>query len=286
MSGKWRWRWLLPVISLAALGGSAWADDAAVEAEYQAVLKSHAAALVTIRYVPKSPGSSGELEGENEITGVMVEPTGLVLCSNTLLGGVRARFREGPAVPTNIRVLVGEDTEGLPATFIARDTELDLAWLQIKEPGDRKFADLDLAVAAMAGVKPKVGQRVLALGVMGRYFGREVLVSEGQVAGRTHKPRELYVVRGNLDTDPGLPVFATDGQLVGFACLQQPEAEEFAGSPANMLARGRGLILPAETVAKATARAKEVQSTGDTEPDSTDHEKAKPPGDEPEGDGG
>jgi S1-C subfamily serine protease len=256
---------LLAIIALAALGGGVRADDAAVEAEYQGVLKAHAPALVTVRYVPKSPGNAGEMEGENEITGVMVEPAGLVLCSNTLLGGMRSRFHEGPSVPTNIRVLIGEDTEGLPATFIARDTELDLAWLQIKEPGERKFAYLDLAAAAQAGVKPRLGQRVLALGMMGRYFGREVLVSEGQIAGRTRKPRELYVVRGGLDTDPGLPVFAADSQLVGFACLQQPEAEEFAGSPANMLARGRGLILPVETVAKATVRAKELRNTEEPE---------------------
>ena len=258
------------MVGLAISSSLAWADDTAVETEYQSLLKAHAAALATVKYVPKTPGSSGDLEGENEITGVMIEPRGLVLCSNTLLGGVRSRFREGHAVPTNIRVLIGEDTEGLPATFIARDTELDLAWLQIKEPGEREFAYLDLAAVAEDGVKPRLGQRVLALGVMGRYFGREVLVSEGQVAGRTHKPRELYIVRGNLDTDPGLPVFATDGQLIGFACLQQPDAEEFAGSPANMLARGRGLILPVETVAKATARAKEVQTPGDAGPDRTD----------------
>ena len=30
----------------------------------------------------------------------------------------------------------------------SRDTELDLAWLQIKQPGDRKFACIDVAAAA------------------------------------------------------------------------------------------------------------------------------------------
>ncbi len=251
--------WVLGLIWLGT-AGVAYADEAAVESEFQQVLKTYAPALVTINYIPKTPGSGGDLEGENEITGVMIEPTGLVLCSNTLLGGMRLRFREGRTVPTNIRVLVGDDTEGLPAVFLARDTELDLAWVRIKEPGDRRFAYLDLDAAVKAAHKPTLGQRLLALGLMGRYFGREVLVTEGQVAGRTRKPRDLIVMRGSLDTDPGLPIFTADGKVVGFACLQQPDPEEVAGGPANLMSRGRGLIVPIEAVAKATVRAKEVQA--------------------------
>jgi hypothetical protein len=262
MSCKQLWRWALVAIWLGA-AGVAYADEAAVESEFQRVLKTYASALVTINYVPKTPGSTGDFEGENEITGVMIEPTGLVLCSNTLLGGSRFRFRGGHTVPTNIRVLIGDDTEGLPAVFLARDTELDLAWLRIKEPaavGDRKFAYLDLDAAVKAEHKAVLGARLLALGVMGRYFGQEVLVTEGLVAGRTHKPRDLIVMRGAVDTDPGLPVFTASGHVIGFACLQQPDPDELAGGPANLMSRGRGLIVPIEAVAKATVRAKEVQS--------------------------
>lgn len=269
------WGCLFVLVGLGAVRAAALADDATVEAEYQQVLKAYAPALVTIKYVPKTPGSGGDFEGENEITGVMIEPAGLVLCSNTLLGGPRARFREARTVPSDIRVLAGDDTEGLPATFIARDTELDLAWLQIKQASERKFAYVDLDAATKAGAQLHLGQRLLALGMMGRYFGQEVLVSEGQVAGRTHKPRELLVVRGGLDTDPGLPVFTADGQIVGFACLQQPEAEELAGSPPNLLARGRGLILPVETVAKATRQAQELQAGELREPDGAAGEPAR-----------
>jgi S1-C subfamily serine protease len=260
MSNQQLSAWILGALWLGSAAGRAQADDAIVAAEYRQVLKTYAPTLVTINYVPKTPGSGSDLEGENEITGVMIEPTGLVLCSNTLLGGSRFRFREGRTVPTNIRVLVGDDTEGLPAVFLARDTELDLAWLRIKEPGARKFAYLDLDAAVKAAHQTTLGQRLLALGVMGRYFGREVLVTEGHVAGRTRKPRDLIVMRGALDTDPGLPIFTPDGKVIGFACLQQPEPEELAGGPLSLMSRGRGLIVPIESVAKATVRAKEVQS--------------------------
>jgi S1-C subfamily serine protease len=271
---------LAAALLLALAAAAAQADDDAVEAEYQQLRKTHAPALVTVRFVQKTQGSYGDFEGENEINGVMIEPTGLVLCSNTMLGGMHSRFGEGRAVPTDIKVLIGDDTEGRPAKFIARDTELDLAWLQIKDPGDRRFACLDLPAAVEAGVKLKLGQRLLALGVMGRYFGQEVLVSEGYIAGRTHKPRDLYVVRGALDTDPGLPVFTARGELAGFACIQQPDADEISGNPANMLARGRGLILPVETVAKATASAKQVRAAEDQEAEQGTPEDAPEPGTE------
>lgn len=237
------------------------ADTAGLaEAEYEHLLETYAPVLVTIKFVQKTQGRFGDFEGENEINGVMIEPTGLVMCSNTMLGGSASRRGGGRSVPTDIKILVGEDTQGLDAKFMARDTELDLAWLQIKDPGERKFPSLDLPTAANRAIQPRLGARVLALGVMGRYFGQEVLVSEGVVAGRTHKPRELYVIRGGVDTDPGLPVFTPDGDLMGFATIQQPDPDEIAGNAANLTARGRGLILPVHTVERATNRAKEVQA--------------------------
>lgn len=234
-------------------------DADLIEAQYRHVRDTYAPMLVTIKFVQKTQGRFGEFEGENEINGVMIEPTGLVLCSNMLLGGSASRRAGGRSVPSEIKVLIGDDLQGLDARFVARDTELDLAWLQIKEPGERKFAALDLEAALKAPVTPRLGQRVLTLGVMGRYFGQEVLVSEGLVAGRTRKPRELYVLRGAVDTDPGLPVFTPAGQLLGFACVQQPDADEVSGNVANLTARGRGLILPVRTVVKATEQAKAVR---------------------------
>jgi S1-C subfamily serine protease len=248
---------LFCVLILVSLAPAAAPGD--VAAEYEHVLKTHRDALVTIKFVQKTQGQFGDSEGENEINGVMVEPGGLVLCSNALLGGSLGR-RSGRSVPTDIKVLIGEDTEGVEARFIARDSELDLAWLQIKEPGDRKFACVDVAAAAKDAPKLRLADRLLTLGVMGRYYGQEILVSEGVIAGKARKPRELYVVRGSLDTDPGLPVFTPDGKVAGFACLQAPDPEEITGNVANLVARGRGLILPVETVARATKRAKEVKA--------------------------
>jgi hypothetical protein len=146
---------------------------------------------------------------------------------------------------------------------------------------------MDLAAAAEKPAHLTLGQRVLTLGVMGRFFGQEVLVSEGLVAGRTQKPRRLFVIRGGLDTDPGLPVFTTGGSVIGVACIQQPEADEISGNPANLIARGRGLVLPVETVAKATQRAREVEARGESPVPATQPTRPEPGEDnaDDEGDG-
>jgi S1-C subfamily serine protease len=242
-----------------SMAGPLLADDASASNEFETLRKAQAPNLVTVKFVQKTQSRFGDFDGENEITGVMVDPAGLVLCSNTMLSG---RGRGGArAVPTEIKVLIGSDTLGQDATFVARDTELDLAWLKIKKPAAEPYAFLDMS-RVPAETHVQTGQRVLSLGVMGRFFGQEVLVTEGTIAGRTRKPRELYVVRGALDTDPGLPVFDAAGQLLGVATIQAPDAEEMAGSSANLIARGRGLILPASVVSKATARAKELAAQG------------------------
>ncbi len=228
--------------------------------EYRHLRELHGGAIVTIKYVQKTEANLGEFEGQNEIPGVMVSPEGVVLCSNLMLAG-----RGGRSTPRDIKVLVGDAQDGLDAQFIARDTELDLAWLRIKSPGDRKFACIDLAAAAKSPVRLSLGERVLGLGMMGRYFGQELLVTEAYVAGKTHKPRELYVIRGSLDTDPAMPVFTADGQVAGFACVQSPDPDEVTGNYGALVARGRGLILPVESVAKATRRA--LESAEPAQPD-------------------
>lgn len=230
--------------------------DASREAIFQRILDSYSDTLVRIKFVQKTQSRWGEYEAETEVNAVMIEPTGLIMCSNTLMGG-GSRWG-GRSVPTDIKILIGDDTEGIEATFIARDTELDLAWLQIKEPGDRKFTYLDLAPAEDAPVEPKLGQTVVAMGAMGKYFGQEILVSEGYVAGRTNKPRRLYVTRGGLDTDPGLPVFTAAGDVVGFAAIQRPDEDEVSGGRSNLTRRGSGLLLPTATVLKAIDRAKDI----------------------------
>ena len=251
-----------------ALCGAARADEAG---EYAKLLSETTPALVTVKFVLKIEGQMGKRETETEITGLMVDPSGLVLCANSKLGLPRIMRNFGSATPTDIKVLVGDDTEGLEAKVLARDTELDLAWVKIKEPGDKKFAALDLEKSA--AVNP--GDRVLTIRRMAKFFDRASTISEGRMAGRTSKPRDLLIPGGGIDIEPGQPTFTPDGRLVGIVVLQLPDVEEIEGNQSAFMGMSRdilnGLILPIGEVAKATKRAKErPEEEGDEEDESDD----------------
>ncbi|MEK6643351.1 MAG: serine protease [Planctomycetota bacterium] len=249
--------------------GSLRADDTA---DYARVLTDVGPAFVTVKFVLKMEGQFGNRESEAEITGVMVDAGGLVLCGNTRFGSPRMmRSIGGSATPTDIKVLIGDDIDGLEAKVLARDSELDLAWVQIKKPGDRKFACLDMSKS----IAPEVGQRILALRKMAKYFDRILTVSEGRLAGKTKKPRDLLVPTGLGGLEPGLPVFSASGQIVGIAVIQMPEDEELQGMAFTGIGRdiSNGLILPTMEVVKATARAKEA-GTKDKDEDDEDTKKS------------
>ncbi|MEP0845320.1 MAG: trypsin-like peptidase domain-containing protein [Phycisphaerae bacterium] len=255
------------MLTLAAAPRAA-AEDAA---DFAALLREKSPALVTIKFVlnVKMGGmmsSMGESENEQEITGVLIEPDGLVLCSNTQLSGMAGMMRrmlgsmgEISATPTDLKLLIGDDTEGAEAELVARDTDLDLAWIRLKSPPPSPLRCVNLADSKDAAL----GMPVYALKRMGKYFDRVVVLSEARVAGMTHKPRNLMVPSSALGA-MGLPVYAADGKVVGVSVLQMPEPEGGDGNPMRMLSSlgsmeemMTGMILPAQEVAKATRRAKE-----------------------------
>lgn len=261
---------LVGIVMLAVVAGMiAGARGEVTPADYQKVLQDRSPAFVTIKFVLQvKMGGMGDNESEMEITGVMIDPKGLVLTSNTQLGGIggmmRQFGREITTTPTGIKVLVGEDTEGLDARLIARDTELDLAWVQIKEPGDKKFTYINLA----SGTQAKVGQVLIGIRRAGKFLDRIPVLVESRVAGIAKKPREMYVPTLPLSSVLGLPVFTSDGKVLGVAIMQTPAEDEEDQNPAAMFSRMSsmqemmyGFILPAKDVVEATQRAKQTAAT-------------------------
>ncbi|MFO0838932.1 MAG: serine protease [Phycisphaerae bacterium] len=218
-------------------------------------------ALVTIKYVLKmSMGPMGESESETEIMGVMIEPTGLVLTSNTQISGmssVMRRFMRGgdmTSTPKDLKVLAGDDTEGVEAELVARDSELDLAWVRVRKSPEKPYAAIDLSKSA----KVKLGDEMVYLRRLSKYFDRAAIASTARVGGTTTKPRELLVPTAQLGTF-GVPAFTESGALVGISVLQMPDDDDANPMSSMMRAQdGMGLILPAEEVAKATKRAMET----------------------------
>lgn len=233
---------------LAALAlGTTSTTRAADPVNYTRFVAEKADALVVLKFVLKA----GEQEIDAECAAVMIEPTGLALCSSVGVGGSRG-------TPTDLKVMVGDDDNGVEGKLLARDSELDLAWVQVKSPPTKPYVFVDLSKAAVPGM----GDTLVSLRRMVKYFDRAPAISVGQLVGTTRKPRDLLVPGGGMALDPGAPVFTSDGRTVGFVVLQFPDPEDMRGSPRQAFGRERdfgSMILPAADVIKATERAKKAK---------------------------
>jgi S1-C subfamily serine protease len=219
-------------------------------------------AIVSVKFVLK--GEMGDMESECQ--GVIVEADGLVLVSNIQIGGLAARFGGGSVTPTELKILIGDDTQGVDASIIARDSELGLAWLKIKEPkGPYAFIDFS------ASKDPALGDGLFVLGQMGKFFDRVPVAMTGNVAAVTSKPRKLFIPSVTLSpAEFGLPVFDGAGNPVGVVTVILPEDDELQG-PGGMERILRGvqggkMILPGAEVVSATQKAKETAAAAPATP--------------------
>lgn len=224
-------------------------DSKAAGSEYRTMIDTASPCLITVKFVLKFQGPQGTRDFEREITATMIDKSGLVLCSGVQLGTSKLFRRMGTATPTDMKILIGDDTVGIDAELLATDGELDLAWIRVKDakslPATVQFVDFTRPQTA------SLGDRVLSVNRMEKFFDRAPVVTEGRIAGSTKKPREMLVPGGGIDLEPGMPVFAANGNVIGVAVFQSPDAEDMEG------ARGSNatLILPTDQLNKATKRA-------------------------------
>ena len=242
---------LAPAAGLSAAG----AED---EADFAQLLAQKADPLVTIKFVLKSSGRWGDSDDEREATGILVDAAGLILCSKSELGDYGGFYGNTRSMPTEIKILIGSDSEGVEAKLVARDSELDLVWLQITEAHDHKLPYIKLEDHAV----PEIGDRIYFVDRMSKYFDRVAVVGEGRIGGKTRKPRKLFVPAGGGGS-LGLPVYDAQGRFLGVPIRLQPDREERDSDAA--LYGGWGLILPADQVAKATQRARLVAKQAESD---------------------
>jgi len=248
------------------------ADPTAVA--YKSLADKVGPALVSVKFVMKVEGMGDDSGRESETNGVLIEPTGLILVSNAKIGGMASRMGM-TASPTDIKVMQGEDAEGLKARVVARDTELDLAWIQIddEKAKGRSFPAIDIN----ANVVPAVGDRIMIVDRMGKFFDHAVVVEEARVGGMTKKPRNLIIPSGMSDRRAfsalGMPIFTEGGKVIGVTIIQLPGKEDMEGGGDMGEGNAAIAILPASEVVKATARGKEMAAKAPKEEPKAEGEK-------------
>lgn len=268
-------RILVLAACVAAVSAPIRADDTAPMA---ALLKDKAPAIVSIKFVLKLQITMGGQQQEHEINrevhGVVVGDQGLIMTGNNHFEGgfgrgMRMRRQmEIKATPKDIKVLFGNEQTEFDARLVARDSNLDLAFVQILDLKDRKIQAVDLTKP----VELSIGQELVGVSRMGRGFDCAPLIVGLRVAAKIEKPRPMWLVAGDFSA-LGHPVFDLAGTPVGVMALQQGSGgvDEDSGVQAVLLP----LDAVAVSIKGAQTRATEALEEGADEEEAPAEEAPK-----------
>lgn len=209
------------------------------------ILAKNQDAVITLKAVVKVTGSAGgnsipQQEQRIEITGTVVDPSGLTVTSYTLVNPAsiaKAQIKRmlaqrggGPSdVDINSEVssakLILADGTEIPAEVVLRDEDLDLAFFRpIAKP-----ANPLTAVALTPAGTPQMLDQVFMLNRLSNIAKRTVAVTYGRIDAVIQKPRLFYSVGAAVTGSPlGGPVFTPDGNLVGITLIRKSANTEDA----------------------------------------------------------
>lgn len=231
----------LAVFALAGLAAPALAAPlpaAAPDARASArrALERYGPAVVTVRVVLKrrliSQGRErGSAESQLEVAGTTLTAAGLTVVSDvttnpSALAGSGDTETRLDTETTDVKIVLRDGRE-LPARFVLRDADLDLAFLVPDEAGlSLPFLDL----AADPAPLPEPLDDLVYLYPLARSLGRETGVVLDRVRGVSRKPRTFVasdIVLGMQSL--GCPVFDGAGRPVGLSVMRRAPRTSTAG---------------------------------------------------------
>ncbi len=201
------------------------------------VLGKYPDAVVTVKLVVKI----GRTEQQIEVAGTVLSPEGLTVISDftSSPGGL---FGEGGRTETTDVKLLFKDGREVPARFVLRDRDLDLAFIVPKEK-ELKLAHVKLEKRT----PPEVLDDLIFLRRLGRNLNREASLTLARVEAVVKRPRTFIVpdlVNGLQNL--GCPVFDAEGKPVGIVVVRRSTTPAGFGGLADLLDQMRPVILTAE----------------------------------------
>jgi hypothetical protein len=213
------------VLALLALAPAALADEARDAA--RSILGAKSEAVVTVQLVVKrryvvQGREQGSADQKMEIAGTTLQADGLTVVSDFTSNPAGLFASEGPDGPkidtdtTDVKIVLRDGRE-IPARFVLRDRDLDLAFVMPEEKG------LSLpSLALEKGVVPDPLDELVLLYRLGRSMNREAAASLATVHAVVKKPR-TFLVPGFIDglQSLGCPAFDGKGRAVGLVVLRR-----------------------------------------------------------------
>ncbi len=221
-------------------------------------------AVVTVQAVMKvSDGRNGARESKQDITGTVIDPSGLAVVAlssvdpTELYRRINEKFGKTEIEVSDIKILLDDGTE-LPAEIVLRDKDLDLAYVRPKTKPAAPMAAIDLTKSSPL----KVLEQVVTLNRLNRAAGRAYSVSAERIAAVIQKPRTFYIPDSSQSTTAlGSPAFALNGNVVGMFVMRAVNGEE--SSAANAREYMTAILIPAEDILKGEKQALEAKPESD-----------------------
>ncbi len=265
-------------LALVGLANPTRADELAEKGRN--IFKQHQQAVVTVQVVLKISysGASKSSENRQELTGTVVDPSGLTVLAlsacdpsemyQRMMADQGSQNKLETEV-TDIRILLTDGTE-LPAEIVLRDKDLDLAFIRPKTRPANPMAAVDLAKTSPA----QVLDQVITLNRLNSAAGRAYAASVERITAVLQKPRTFYIPDSNMtSTTLGSPAFALDGNLVGVMVMRAVTAKGSGGR--NYRDNLTSIILPAEDILKAARQAPEAKGEPEKKEEPKDAKPAK-----------
>jgi len=250
---------------LLALAVSSRADQVAEKG--RELFKKNQHSVVTVQEVLKmsASGSSRSTESKQDLTGTVVDPSGLTVLALSACdpGEMYQRMvgedysRRVETEITDLKILLDDGSE-VPAEIVLRDKDLDLAFIRPKIKLPAPMTAVDLSKSSPV----QVLDEVVTLNRLNSAAGRAYAASVERITAVIQKPRTFYIPDSTMtSTTLGSPAFALDGNVVGLFVMRSVsnKGNSSRGYRDNMTS----IILPADDILKAAKQAPEAK--GDTE---------------------
>ncbi len=171
-------------------------------------------------------GRSRDQEAPVKVTGVIADASGLIMVNQAALEGpgggagnmqlmlMKQMGFSFKVTPTNLSVVFPGDDKEYPAILGAKDTKLGLAFIAIRDLGDKKLEPVTWDNVAT----PAVGSKLYGVSRMGEDFDHAPVCGGVKVLAKIEKPRKMWLV--NSERFVGEPLYAEDGAVAGVVSLQ------------------------------------------------------------------
>jgi S1-C subfamily serine protease len=235
-------------------------------------------AVVTVQVVLKasysgSGRSSNPSETKSDITGTVIDPSGLVVVALSACdpADLYRRISDEYKLETEVsdlKILLDDGTE-IPAEIVLRDKDLDLGYLRPKTKPPSPMAALDLSKSAPA----EMLDQVIALNRLNRAAGRAYSASVERISAVIQKPRTFYIPDSSMSTTGlGSPVFLPDGRVLGLFVMRAVNSNGSRNPRDSMTT----IIIPAEDILKGAKQAPEAKGGSDKPTETKPETQTKP----------